>query len=911
MKRLTGILILILMMVLSSCTMLSPASLEKAEKLRDSDKTEKAIEVYEELIEEDEENFDAWFGLTETYIETKSFLEAAETLNDLSEVVIDELDSDDDEFEDAFDDLYGYLEDLNEEEVEYDGEYDQIAALMTVYQEEVDDRLDISDIGFIYDYMTTIIGISLPTRSLEYWGQSGQGLSDQLESLGYIVNLEYANDDVEEQIEEIEAMIENQCDVLVIAPIDGHALNDVLEKAKDEHITVIAYDRMIFDTEFVDYMVAADDYQTGVLQGEYIIDMMNQIEADGPFHMELFAGPEDSEKSTMFFDGAMEALESYIQSGQLIVSSDEVAIEDVATEGWRYDMAYTRMSILLEDYYDDDKVSFVLSPNDSISQGVVDALLDDGYGSYTRPMPIITGQDCALESLHDIIEGKQAMSVFNDVNNMIDATVHMIEDVVEGETPEITDDQTYDNGVIVIPTYACAPVVVDVNNYEGVLIDSGYYYAEELDSYGSQVISYALGNTEVPELEVDTQVDYYLSSGEIVYYLFTPEVDGLYFIESLGYVDTYGELYLDDEFIDDNDDGGDESNFRIQGLLEAGQTYSIVVYGYSEESSGDISVIITQPFDMSRAVNIRADEPIDGYIYEGESVYYRFTPETSGVYGLGTSGDTDTYGTLYFEGQTLYTNDDYDDGNFYIETYMLGGETYDIIVEGYSESTTGDYVMLIEALYVNDGDTDMTLGLDETNYMYLTPENTNYFTFIPDESAIYFIQSHGDLDTVASIYQGSDMIAYNDDGGNSGNFMLEVNLDAGTEYVVEVSGYSDYTEGAYSVTVSLSENAMLTFENSETIYANQPEEYYLEMGALDVYSFTPDSSGTYTFTTEGILDTFGDLYLDGDLLDSNDDGGEDMNFMIEWNLTAGTTYMIVVSGYDESEEGFYDIIVED
>lgn len=910
MKKLAGILILIMLVVLSGCTMLSPASLEKAEKLRDKDKLDQAIEVYEALIDEDEENLEAWFGLAETYMEMESFLESADTLNQTAEVILGEFDSDEDEFEDAFDDLYGYLEDLDEESVDYDGEYDQIAELMALYAEDVDDRLDISDIGFIYDYATTIVGISLPNRSMMRWEQSGQLLQSELEALGYVVALEYANDSVEEQVEEIRDMIDNQCDVLVIGAVDGHELTDILETAKKAHITVIAYDQLIYDSADVDYYVSFDHYDVGTLQGEYIVSMISELEADSPYNLEIFAGDSESDTTALFYEGAMDVLRPYIQSGQLVVSSDEIEMDNVLTEGWRYDVAYDRMAMLIDDYYEDETVDFVLSPRDSISQGIVDALLDMGYGSYTKPMPYITGQGCDRPSVEDIMEGKQAMSIYQDVHVLADETVQMITAIVERETPEINDDESFDNGEVVVPTFLCQSTVVDINNYEAVLIETGVYSSDELDG-NRQVISYALDNTELPELSEGVEVEGYLGAGSVIYYLFIPESDGMYMIESTGDTDTYGTLYHEDSYITENDDSGDGGNFQVQGMLEGGETYTVQVSGYSDSDTGNFTIIVSQPYDADEATSLRVNVPENGFIFAGDEIYYTFVPEMSGVYGLGTTGDTDTYGSLYQNGQLLTANDDRYDSNFHIEYYLIEGETYFIVVEGYSESTTGDYAMLVEAINTDFSDGDQVLALEQESYAYLVPGGINYFTFVPEESGTYYFESHGEIDNVASLYEAGDNISYNDDGGDSGNFKIEAYLVAGIPYMLEVEGFGDTTEGAYYVTVSMYQNTTLSLVDAETVYVNQPLERHLEMGAFDVYAFTPNHNGTYTISTSSELDTFGELYRDGMFIDDNDDGGYDMNMSMTVDMDAGVEYTIVVSGYSESTEGYYTLVVED
>lgn len=324
------------------------------------------------------------------------------------------------------------------------------------------------------------VGIAMPTKSSERWVNDGDNMVKEFESLGYETDLQYAEDVVENQVSQIENMITKEVDVLVIAPIDGEALSNVLAKADKQGIKVIAYDRLIKNTEHVSYYATFDNFQVGVLQGSYIEEKLGLKDGKGPFNIELFAGSPDDNNAYFFFDGAMSVLQPYIDSGKLVVQSGQTSFDQGATLRWDGSVAQSRMDNLLSAYYSGEKVDAILSPYDGISIGIISSLKGVGYGSGDKPMPIITGQDAELASVKSIIAKEQTQTVFKDTRELAKKAVAMAEAVLKGEEAEVNDTETYDNGEKVVPAYLLEPVSVDVDNYSEVLVDSGYYTEDEL-----------------------------------------------------------------------------------------------------------------------------------------------------------------------------------------------------------------------------------------------------------------------------------------------------------------------------------------------------------------------------------------------------------------------------------------------
>lgn len=328
------------------------------------------------------------------------------------------------------------------------------------------------------------IGVSMPTQSLQRWNQDGSNMKAELEAEGYEVDLQYAGDnDIPTQVSQIENMIAGGCEVLVVAAIDGSSLTTALQGAAEKGIPVIAYDRLIMDSEAVSYYATFDNYKVGQMQGQYIVDALDLENAEGPFNIELVTGAPDDNNVNFFFGGAMDVLQPYIDSGKLVVPSGQTEKAQCATANWSTEEAQKRFENIISSVgYGPNgvKLDAVLCSNDSTSYGVQNALQAAGYTADN--MPIITGQDCDKPNVKNIVSGLQSMSVFKDTRTLAEKVVGMVDAIMKGTEPEINDTETYDNGTEtydngtgVIPSYLCDPVVVTVDNYKEMLIDSGYY----------------------------------------------------------------------------------------------------------------------------------------------------------------------------------------------------------------------------------------------------------------------------------------------------------------------------------------------------------------------------------------------------------------------------------------------------
>ena len=323
----------------------------------------------------------------------------------------------------------------------------------------------------------TKVGVAMPTKDLQRWNQDGANMQKELEAAGYTVDLQYASNDVQTQISQIENMINSGCNVLVVAAIEASSLGEAMDMASEAGIPVIAYDRLIMNTDAVSYYATFDNYKVGTVQGEYIEKELDLKNTSDKFTMEITAGDPGDNNAGFFYQGAMDVLQPYIDNGTITVKSGQTEFSDVATAQWATETAQSRMENILSSYYaDGTDLDICLCSNDSTALGVENALAANYNGKY----PIVTGQDCDIENTKNMIAGKQSMSVFKDTRTLASQVVKMVGQILNGEEVDVNDTETYDNGNAVIPSYLCDPVFADASNYKELLIDSGYYTEDQL-----------------------------------------------------------------------------------------------------------------------------------------------------------------------------------------------------------------------------------------------------------------------------------------------------------------------------------------------------------------------------------------------------------------------------------------------
>ncbi len=324
----------------------------------------------------------------------------------------------------------------------------------------------------------TTIGILMPTKEQTTWTNQGERLVASFGEKGYDTLIEYAEDDSARQVSQIENMISKGADVLIIAAVDHAALTDACEKAKEAGIYIVASDRLITNTKALDYYVTFDLIRMGELQGQYIADALDLENQAGPFTLEIFSGSQDDTNSLAFYNGAMNILRPYIDSGKLVVKSGQVEYTQTAIQSWDSSKAQARMDNLLSGFYSDTKLDAVLAAADCLALGVISSLESMGYGMTDMPYPIVTGQDAELAAVKNIMIGRQSMTAFLDDDLRVSIIVEVVEALIKGET--ITPDTTYNNEVFDVPTKTYDPYLIDKDNVQ-YLVKVGYFTDAELN----------------------------------------------------------------------------------------------------------------------------------------------------------------------------------------------------------------------------------------------------------------------------------------------------------------------------------------------------------------------------------------------------------------------------------------------
>ena len=329
---------------------------------------------------------------------------------------------------------------------------------------------------------SNLVGVAMPTKDLQRWNQDGENMKAQLEEAGYTVDLQYAANDIPTQVSQIENMIASGVNCLVIASIDSSALVNAEEQAKNAGIPIIAYDRLLMDTDAVSYYVTFDNKGVGTAIGNYIKEAkdLDAAKAAGEsYTIEFFMGSPDDNNALFLYNGLMEVLQPYLDDGTLVCRSGRTSFEDTCILRWSQETAQQNCENYLTGFYADEKLDICASAFDGFAYGCKAALEGAGY-KVGEDWPLITGQDAELMAVKNIISGYQTATIYKDTRLLAEKCVTMVQAVLEGAEPEINDTEQYNNGKVVVPAYLCTPVAVDKDNYKEIIVDGGYYTEEQL-----------------------------------------------------------------------------------------------------------------------------------------------------------------------------------------------------------------------------------------------------------------------------------------------------------------------------------------------------------------------------------------------------------------------------------------------
>ena len=323
------------------------------------------------------------------------------------------------------------------------------------------------------------VGVAIPSTTIARWRLDGENLRKDLEALNYEPMVSYSNDNVELQIAQIKEMITNGCKCLVVAPVDAYSLNEVMALAKSKGVKVIAYDRLIMNTDAISCYVTFDNFRVGRLMAWYIVNALKPSPKEhNPRFMEIVSGDINDTNSILIYKGAMSVLKPYLDNGSIVIKSLQSTLKETTTKNWSRDEAQARMMTLLTKFYAyNEPLNAVLVMNDNMALGVMLAL-EAKYRN--RHYPVITGQDCDLVNVKCVRDGRQGMTVFKDVRVLAQQTAMMVDAVMTGNTLPINDTKSYNNGVMNVPSYLSRPESVTRDNINSILLDSGFYTEADL-----------------------------------------------------------------------------------------------------------------------------------------------------------------------------------------------------------------------------------------------------------------------------------------------------------------------------------------------------------------------------------------------------------------------------------------------
>lgn len=306
----------------------------------------------------------------------------------------------------------------------------------------------------------SVIGVSLPTKTSENWVLAGDLFTKGLEDAGFDGDVQYAgaSSAVADQQAQIQTMITNGAKVIIIGSVDAGQLAAQVQAAHDAGAVVISYDRLITNSENVDYHIGFDAVEVGKLQGQALLDGLAERFPDKTtYNIELFAGSSDDANTANFFNGAMKVLQPAIDDGTLVVGSGQTQLKQVTTQGWLPRNAQDRTDTLLAADYGDKDLDGVLSPNDTIARAILTSFTSNG-----KPTPVITGQDSEVESVKSIMAGKQYSTINKDTRVLVKANIAAVTALAAGEKPDTNVE--IDNGAKEVPADLLKATIVTKAN---------------------------------------------------------------------------------------------------------------------------------------------------------------------------------------------------------------------------------------------------------------------------------------------------------------------------------------------------------------------------------------------------------------------------------------------------------------
>jgi putative multiple sugar transport system substrate-binding protein len=680
------------------------------------------------------------------------------------------------------------------------------------------------------------VGIVLPTKDEPRWIQDQTRFEAKLNEAGYDVEILFSQADPSQEKANVESLITKGVEVIILCPHDSAAAAASAEAAREAGVTIISYDRLITDTDAVDYYVTFDSVAVGEAQAQYLVD---KAEGEGnPLY--LYAGAATDNNAFLFFEGAWNVLQPKIADGTFYIvnSSAAIDLQDKAeltrdemgqiigqvTTNWDFDDAKSLAEANLTAASAEDKGDvFILAPNDGTARAIADAFgADTDITSY-----VVTGQDAEIASVQYIIDGKQSMTVLKDVRNLVDDAIAMAISVVKGETVETTGE--YDNGVIMVPAKQSEVISVDQDNVVEVIIDSGYWDASEFTGLE--------GIAEEPEAPAELSVGIVLPTKD----------EPRWIQDQTRFEAKLNEAGYDVEILFSQADPSQEKA-NVEALItkgveviilcphdsaaaaasaEAAREAGVTIISYDRLITDTDAVDYYVTFDSVAVGEAQAQYLVDKAEGEGNPLY------------LYAGAATDNNAFLFFEGAWNVLQPKIADGTFYIVNSSAAVDLQDK-----AELTRDEMGQIISQVTTN-WDFDDAKSLAEANLTAASVEDKgDVFILAPNDGTARAIADAFDADTDITSYvvTGQDAeiasVQYIIDGKQSMTVLKDVrNLvdDAIAMAISVVLGETVETTGEYDNGV-----IMVPAKQSEVISVDQDNvvEAIIDSGYWDASEFT-------------------------------------------------------------------------
>ncbi|MCC8180626.1 MAG: substrate-binding domain-containing protein [Planctomycetes bacterium] len=306
------------------------------------------------------------------------------------------------------------------------------------------------------------IGLALPTQQEERWVRDMHAMQAEAEKHNVDLRVAIARNDQSQQNNQVEQLLSQGIKVLIIAPHDGEGAATSVDKAHEDGVKVISYDRLIMGTD-VDVYMSFDNVEVGNLMGQWITKRVPKGD-----YIIMSGAPTDN-NAKLFKQGHMMSIQPLIDKGDIKVIVDQPVIDWQPANAQRIvENALTLAG---------NKVDAILAPNDGTASGAIAALEAQGLAG---KIPV-TGMDAEIGAAQRIVRGTQSITVLKDTRKLGEEAVRIAIRMAKGEDiGSFTKGQTVNNGVMDVPSVLLAAEVVDKDNIDAVLIESGYLTRDEV-----------------------------------------------------------------------------------------------------------------------------------------------------------------------------------------------------------------------------------------------------------------------------------------------------------------------------------------------------------------------------------------------------------------------------------------------